>query len=218
MGDYRAALARDHTMAPARKALDHLVALDREQKREAAEQKREAARQQKMARQPVREAAPHPQPGPQAEAAIPAAPKPATKERKDEITAVPLPGAKPAQPGAVAARPAPVIEAAREAPAEADAPATGSIAHNHPVAHERAISRERGVAIHGRPERRPQAPTAKSRERERRLAAREREQRRLREEFERAERVVERRPVKRQPQVRYYRAGSRDPSFSDIFR
>ena len=124
---------------------------------------------------------------------------------------------KPAQPAAVAAKPAPVVEATREE--EVDAPPTGSIAHDHPAAHSRTLTRERSVVIHGRPEQHPHAATAKSRERERRIAAREREQRRLRAEFEHAERVVERRPaVRRQPQVRYYRAGSRDPNFSDVWR
>ena len=84
---------------------------------------------------------------------------------------------------------------------------------------QRTLTRERSVVIHGRPEQHPHAATAKSRERERRIAAREREQRRLRAEFEHAERVVERRPaVRRQPQVRYYRAGSRDTTFSDVWR
>jgi hypothetical protein len=53
---------------------------------------------------------------------------------------------------------------------------------------------------------------------------REREQHRLRAEFERAQRAAEQRrvaqrraPPTRQP-VRYYRAGSRDPSFSEVFR
>ena len=115
-----------------------------------------------------------------------------------------------------AAKGVPVVEATREE--EVDAPPTGSIAHNHPAAHERTPGRERPIAIHARPERHP-VSTAKSRERERRIAAREREQRRLRAEFEHAERVVERRPaVRRQPQVRYYRAGSRDPNFSDVWR
>jgi hypothetical protein len=108
-----------------------------------------------------------------------------------------------------------VVEAAREE--EVDAPPTGSIAHNRPIAHSRTLTRERTITIRAMPERRPAVSTAKSRER--RLAAREREQRRLRAEFERAEPVVERRPVvRRQPQVRYYRAGSRDPGFNSVFR
>jgi len=82
--------------------------------------------------------------------------------------------------------------------------------------------RMRGM-VHARPVHVPPPQTAKSRAREERIAAREREQRRLRIEFEKAQRVAEMRGVERRrapqrPVVRYYRAGSRDTTFSDVWR
>ena len=107
-------------------------------------------------------------------------------------------------------KPAPVIDSKKVEPR-----ATGSIAHNTPPARE--------VVVHARPDHRAPPPSAKS-QREERLAMREREQRRLRAEFERAERVAAQRRVeqRRAPPprqaVRYYRAGAREPSVSEVFR
>ncbi len=65
--------------------------------------------------------------------------------------------------------------------------------------------------------------TAKSREREERIAAREREQRRLRDRSSRRRNAWPSAAssgvrAAAAPQVRYYRAGSRDPTFSDVWR
>jgi len=103
-----------------------------------------------------------------------------------------------------------------DGPETAEPPATGSVHHNTPAARE--------TVVHTRPEHRAPPRNAKT-QRQERLAMREREQRRLRAEWERAERISERRRVveeRRGPPprqaVRYYRAGSRDPSFRDVFR
>ena len=77
--------------------------------------------------------------------------------------------------------------------------------------------------MHARPE--PHLPPHNAKtQRQERLAVRERDQKRLRAEFERAQRVAEQRRLaqRRAPPshqtVRYYRAGSREPSFREVFR
>jgi hypothetical protein len=117
------------------------------------------------------------------------------------------PEAKPAAPVVEAKKPV-AVEASREEP-------TGSIDRKEPPA--------RQTVVHARPAHVPPPQTAKSRAREERIAAREREQRRLRIEVEKAQRVAEMRGVERRrapqrPVVRYYRAGSRDTTFSDVWR
>jgi tetratricopeptide (TPR) repeat protein len=205
MNDYRLALSRDRRMGDAKKALDRLAAVEREERIEAA-------RQRKLARKaPAAAAAPHQEaavPQPQARPELKPEPKTAPKvEAKPLAKLEAKPEAKPAAPVVEAKKPV-AVEASREDP-------TGSIDRKEPPA--------RQTVVHARPVHVPPPQTAKSRAREERIAAREREQRRLRIEFEKAQRVAEMRGVERRrapqrPVVRYYRAGSRDTTFSDVWR
>jgi hypothetical protein len=204
MADYRLALSRDRKFGDARHALDRLVTAERQEKREAA-------RREKLAREQAKQAAREPS---HQVAAVPL-PKPANKAAI-ESDAGPPAGGEP-RPAAKPAAAKPMVASRTDSKTEEPAAATGSIGPAHAPAREVELP----------PERRTPPRAARNTAREHRAAAHAREQHRLRLALEKAEREAARRRVVREaarhraperPMIRYYRAGSRDPSFSDIFR